>query len=218
LAHRIILADTQVIFRTGAARVLAMEDDLRVVAQCADLAQLKAAVGSLRSSIAVFPAGIADDLDSVLGWVADAKSKSVVIVEHGAALADGVGRRAEGIVTRSVGGAQLVDCLRRVGAGERWQQGAEVKAVAAPDRVGARVLERLTPKELQIVALVSDGGKNREIASQLGTKEQVIKNYLRSIYDKMGVSDRLELALFTTHHPVLAAAAELARQELQRVV
>ena len=55
--------------------------------------------------------------------------------------------------------------------------------------MGANVLERLTPKELQIVALVTEGAKNKDIATQLGTKEQVVKNYLRSIYDKTGRMD-----------------------------
>jgi DNA-binding CsgD family transcriptional regulator len=75
------------------------------------------------------------------------------------------------------------------------------------DAVGARVRDRLTPKEMRIVALIVQGCKNREIALRLHTTEQVIKNYLRSIYDKTGVGDRLELALFTLHHKVLAQAA-----------
>ena len=62
------------------------------------------------------------------------------------------------------------------------------------------------------MALIAEGSKNKEIASQLGTKEQVVKNYLRSIYDKTGVSDRLELALFTIHHRALAEAAERVRE------
>src|SRR5258707_1287501 len=61
--------------------------------------------------------------------------------------------------------------------------------------------------ELRIVALIVQGYKNKEIATQLGTTEQVIKNYLRNVYDKIGVSDRLELALFTIHHRILAEAA-----------
>jgi len=65
----------------------------------------------------------------------------------------------------------------------------------------------LTAKELRIVALIVQGYKNKEIASQLGTTEQVIKNYLRNVYDKIGVSDRLELALFTIHHRILNEAA-----------
>jgi DNA-binding NarL/FixJ family response regulator len=76
--------------------------------------------------------------------------------------------------------------------------------------VGARVRDRLTPKELRIVALIVQGYKNKDIAAHLGTTEQVIKNYLRNVYDKIGVSDRLELALFTIHHRILAEAAAAA--------
>jgi DNA-binding NarL/FixJ family response regulator len=73
--------------------------------------------------------------------------------------------------------------------------------------VGARVRDRLTPKEMKIVALIGQGCKNKEIALRLGTTEQVIKNYLRNVYDKTGVSDRLELALFSIHHRLLPAVS-----------
>ena len=56
--------------------------------------------------------------------------------------------------------------------------------------------ERLTEKESQVASLVWQGLTNREIGNLMGTSEQVIKNYLRKIYDKLGVSDRLELALY----------------------
>jgi DNA-binding CsgD family transcriptional regulator len=68
---------------------------------------------------------------------------------------------------------------------------------------------------MKIVALIVQGCKNKEIAQRLGTTEQVIKNYLRSVYDKTGVSDRLELALFTIHHRILAAAAAEAVNGMQ---
>jgi len=77
------------------------------------------------------------------------------------------------------------------------------------------VRDRLTPKEMRIVALIVQGCKNREIAIRLKTTEQVIKNYLRSIYDKTGVGDRLELALFTIHHRVLAKAAAEVGNKLE---
>ncbi len=98
---------------------------------------------------------------------------------------------------------------RKVSAGEVYVQ--DVRSMTSnsdsDDFVGARVRDRLTPKELKIVALIVQGFKNKEIATMLGTTEQVIKNYLRNVYDKIGVSDRLELALFTIHHRILAEAA-----------
>jgi DNA-binding NarL/FixJ family response regulator len=120
-----------------------------------------------------------------------------------------------GIIGRGIAGAELIDCVRKVARGQRCVERNNLTTLPLQDAVGARVRDRLTPKEMQIVALIVQGRKNKDIANQLGTKEQVIKNYLRSIYDKIGVSDRLELALFTLHHRVLAEAAERAGSLLQ---
>jgi DNA-binding CsgD family transcriptional regulator len=61
----------------------------------------------------------------------------------------------------------------------------------------------LTPKESLIVSGVTQGMKNKEIALRVGTTEQVVKNYLRKVYDKLGVADRLELALYCLNHRVI---------------
>jgi DNA-binding NarL/FixJ family response regulator len=60
--------------------------------------------------------------------------------------------------------------------------------------------ERLTAKEEQVAGLVWEGRTNREIAQTLGTTEQVVKNYLRNTFDKLGVWSRLELALYVASH------------------
>lgn len=61
-------------------------------------------------------------------------------------------------------------------------------------------LECLTDKEIQIAILVWEGLTNREISHTVGTTEQVIKNHLRSIFDKVGVWSRLELAMYVASH------------------
>lgn len=60
--------------------------------------------------------------------------------------------------------------------------------------------ECLTPKEIQIATLVWEGLTNREISRIIGTTEQVIKNHLRSTFDKIGVWSRLELAMYVASH------------------
>lgn len=60
--------------------------------------------------------------------------------------------------------------------------------------------DRLTAKEVQVATLVWEGQTNREIAAVVGTTEQVIKNYLRNTFDKLGVWSRLELALYVSNH------------------
>jgi DNA-binding NarL/FixJ family response regulator len=135
-------------------------------------------------------------------------SRGIVIAENSDNASAYLHQGFRGVVFRSVTGPALVECVRSVAGGGTWlpQQLMVVESVEE-DMVGTRVRDRLTPKEMRIVALIVQGCKNREIATRLKTTEQVIKNYLRSVYDKTGVSDRLELALFTIHHRVLAAAA-----------
>jgi DNA-binding NarL/FixJ family response regulator len=60
--------------------------------------------------------------------------------------------------------------------------------------------EQLTPKEVQVATLVWEGLTNREISKLMGTTEQVIKNHLRSTFDKLGVWSRLELAMYVAGH------------------
>lgn len=211
---QVILADNQAIFRTGMARVLMAESDIHVAVECGNLERLQKAVRDVRGSVVIFPSSITVDLQELVDLVQQAGSRSVMILEHDAELDDVISRRLEAVILRSVVQQQLVDCLHRVASGERYMQQAIVKVMPSSDHIGAKVLRRLTSKELQIVALLSGGCKNKDIAIQLGTKEQVVKNSLRRIYGKTGVSDRLELALFTVRHKALAEVVEATRLAL----
>lgn len=215
LMNRLILADNQAIFRAGAARVLALEEDMRIVAQCEDMAKLSTAIDGFKGSILLLSSSLCHDLPSLLSRTRALGSHVILVAENSEHVADEIASQLDGIVCRNVAGADLLDCVRRVARGQRCVQRANVTMMQAADHVGTNVRDRLTPKEMQIVALIVQGCKNKEIAIQLATKEQVIKNYLRSIYDKTGVSDRLELALFTIHHRVLAEAAAKAGNLIQ---
>ena len=212
---RIILADNQAIFRAGAARVLALEDDMRIVAQCDEHSRVWSALEAHRGALLIVSVSLGLDLGVVLARAEAAGTRVVLIAENGAEVAEKFASSVDGVLFRNVAGTELTECIRRVAAGQRCVAKSNVTSIAAQDQVGARVRDRLTPKEMQIVALIVQGCKNKQIALQLKTKEQVIKNYLRSIYDKTGVSDRLELALFTIHHKVLAEAAARAGDLLQ---
>ena len=213
---KVILADSQAIFRAGTAKVLASDDDLRVIAQCADLDRLLHAVSTFPGSVVLVATSLKPDMDVLKKTIDEAGSRGIVIAENNEAAAAYVKMGFRGVVFRSISSQSLNDCVRRVAKGDTWIP--PQLAVAQPqedDAVGRRVRDRLTPKEMRIVALIVQGCKNREIAIRLKTTEQVIKNYLRSIYDKTGVGDRLELALFTIHHRVLAKAAAEVGSKLE---
>ncbi len=205
---KVILADNQAIFRAGIAKVLAVEDDIRIVSQAQSTEQMMLALEKFRAAVLVCSSGFYSDIPALLATAARNTVNVIIVAESDERPDTYLRAGARGVVYRSVTGPALVECVRKVATGETWVQDSTVPAeVRENDMVGARVLDRLTPKELRIVALIVQGYKNKEIATQLGTTEQVIKNYLRNVYDKIGVSDRLELALFTIHHRMLAEAA-----------
>lgn len=206
--NKIILADSQAIFRAGTAKVLATDDDFRIIAQCSDTERLMHATATFPGSVVIFASVLKPEFERLRGLLETMGSRGIVIAENSESPGQYLQMGFRGVILRSTTGSALVECVRKVAGGETWQPlQAMIAGVNAEDAVGTRVRERLTPKEMRIVALIVQGCKNREIATRLKTTEQVIKNYLRSIYDKTGVSDRLELALFILHHRVLAEAA-----------
>ncbi len=205
---KLILADNQAIFRAGMAKVLAVEDEIRIVAQAQTPEQMLMAIEKFRPGILLVGGDFHPDFATVMQAASAVEARVVVLVENGTGTTRFQNAGAMGVIFRSVPAASLVECVRKVARGERWLQNTGgANEPTETDMVGMRVRDRLTPKELRIVALIVQGYKNKEIATQLGTTEQVIKNYLRNVYDKIGVSDRLELALFTIHHRILMEAA-----------
>jgi DNA-binding NarL/FixJ family response regulator len=126
-------------------------------------------------------------------------------------------RGVRGVVSRSISPDLLVKCVRRIAAGETWIDNQSVSWVIDAYRSQASLLmnpksqPRLTPKELAIISCITRGMRNKEVAYQIGTTEQVVKNYLRKIYDKLGVADRLELALYCLHNKILQQHAVAAQ-------
>ncbi|MCI0348821.1 MAG: response regulator transcription factor [Acidobacteriales bacterium] len=205
---KLILADNQAIFRAGAAKVLAVEDDFRIVGQATNFEQAVMALEKFRAGILIFSAALHGKMSEVVEMANKYNTTVVAVAENGENTSRYLTAGAKGVVFRNVTGPALVECIRKISKGQTWVQSEDSSTgTDGSDVVGARVRDRLTPKELRIVALIVQGYKNKEIANQLGTTEQVIKNYLRNVYDKIGVSDRLELALFTIHHRMLAEAA-----------
>jgi DNA-binding NarL/FixJ family response regulator len=214
--NKVILADSQAIFRAGTAKVLALDDDVRIIAQCSDVERMMHAISTFPGSVLIFASALKPELARLRSLLEAADSRGIVIIENNESPLPWLQQGFRGVVLRNTTGSSLVECVRRVGAGETWQPlHSMLTEMPEEDMVGARVRDRLTPKEMRIVALIVQGCKNREIATRLKTTEQVIKNYLRSIYDKTGVSDRLELALFTLHHRVLAEAAALVGSHIE---
>ncbi|MBO0910322.1 MAG: response regulator transcription factor [Acidobacteria bacterium] len=210
---RVIVADSQAIFRAGLRKTFAVEDDIRVVGQAETLQQALSAARKFSAEILIFEARLAENpVEAVQEIMKTAPGLRMVVVieapEQELTL-ELFRRGAQAIVSRGVDSALFVDCLRTLARGEPWLEPQAVKWVLEAFRAqgsrphGGRSNVQLTPKESLIVACVTQGMKNKEIAARVGTTEQVVKNYLRKIYDKLGVADRLELALYCLNNRVV---------------
>jgi two-component system nitrate/nitrite response regulator NarL len=210
---RIILADSQAIYRVGIRKIFALEDDLRVVAQADTLENLRAAIERYPTDVVLLEgallAGTANAIPEVLRIAPDLKLIVQAVSSDEAHTVELYRRGVRGIISRSISPDLLVRCVRRIAAGETWIDNQSVNWVIEAYRaqaaalVSPRTQPRLSPKEMAIITCITQGKRNKEIAFQLGTTEQVIKNYLRKVYDKLGVSDRLELALYCLHNKII---------------
>jgi DNA-binding NarL/FixJ family response regulator len=207
---RIILADSQAIYRVGIRKVFGLEEDIRVVAQAETLENLYAALQNFPTDVVLLEgrliAGTVDAIPQLMEKSPDIKLIVQVMDNDEGNIVDLYRRGVRGVVSRSITPELLVRCVRKVAVGETWIDNKSVSWVIDAYRAQATVLTsprtqpKLSDKELSIIACITRGMRNKEIAFQIGTSEQVIKNYLRKIYDKLGVSDRLELALYCLHH------------------
>jgi DNA-binding NarL/FixJ family response regulator len=112
-------------------------------------------------------------------------------------------RGADGVICRDEPVESLCECIRIVNEGQVWVRSSELRQVLekVEDKPTTPVLnacgERLlTSRQEEVVRLVSDGLSNREISQQLHLSEHTVKNYLHRIFDKLGLSTRVELILY----------------------
>jgi DNA-binding NarL/FixJ family response regulator len=210
---RVIVADSQAIFRAGLRKIFAVEDDIRVVGQAETLDQAVAAAKKFSAEILIFEAALAErPSDAVQEILKQSQGLRLVVVTEAPdqeLTLELFRRGAHSVVSREIDSDLFVECLRKVSSGEPWLDPQGVKWVLEAYRTQAlrpqssRTKLQLTPKEALIVSCVTQGMKNKEIAVRVGTTEQVVKNYLRKVYDKLGVADRLELALYCLNNRVL---------------
>lgn len=206
---RVMLADSQAIYRVGMGKIFATEGDLQIAAQAGSLDELRG-LADTKADVLLLEggllAGTTDALPEIVALMPEIKIIVQTSQNDESNTVEMYRRGVRGIIPRSITPELLVRCIRKIAAGETWIDNKSVNWVIEAYRAQAvaltdpRLQPRLSPKELTIISLITQGKRNKEIAFQLGTSEQVIKNSLRKIYEKLGVADRLELALYCLHH------------------
>jgi DNA-binding NarL/FixJ family response regulator len=221
---RVLIADREGIFMIGLKKLFAVEDDLRVVAQAQSAAQLIELTKSLRPHLYFIQAEIITEAGGNL--LADLRREAPnckIVVTSSSAPTEEEGMQfvqlgAAGIILKSVEPSLFAKCARKVvWENEVWlphQQVAHIaKFVEANASQPLRPVDTLTQREKTIISYLMQGWRNREIAQHLSITEQTVKNHLRSIYDKVGVSDRLELVLYAIHQKMVLPPVQPSQAE-----
>jgi DNA-binding NarL/FixJ family response regulator len=219
---RILLADREEVFRLGVRQLFSLEDDLRVVAQAATSEQAISLAERFRPHVLMVQGEIAaEPHDNFMEQIRRVSPGSKVVIAASALKAEMASRYMEagaaGVISRSAPLSQFVRCLReameRKLAPVRATGAALVKAPEHAQKPPLRPVETLTQREKSVIACLMQGFPNREIARYLAIAEQTVKNHLRSIFDKVGVSDRLELVLYAIHQKLDIPLIEVGQEQ-----
>lgn len=193
---KLVLVDDHPLVLQGLVQVLALEPDLEIVATCPDGAAAVPLIRERRPDVAVVDGRLPglDGLGVVRALKDDAGPTRFVLLtatidprQALAAMNSGV----RGVVFKDMPVETLVECIRTVHAGGTWSPPG---VTPLPDDTG------LTARESEIVRMIADGLRNKEIAAQLGISEGTVKVHLHRIYEKLGVDGRVELIFWAQTH------------------
>ncbi len=215
-AIRILVADDHAIFRDGLRKLLEVTDEVEIVGEASNGVECTKMLAKLKPDILLLDLRMPEkDGLGVLEEVNFDTLPTRVIVLTAAEDDRDVVRAmrlgARGVVLKQSASDLLLKSIRKVNDGEIWldnRMTAEVIDAFKKSSESGQRREKplLSDREKEIVQLVAQGFRNREIGEKLFISEQTVKNHLHNIFDKLGVSDRLELALYAIHHRLIDQA------------
>ena len=210
---RILVADDHAIFRDGLRKLLEGADDVQIVGEASNGLECTKMLAKIKPDILLLDLRMPEkDGLGVLEEINFDNLPTRVIVLTAAEDDRDVVRAmrlgARGVVLKQSASYLLHKSIRKVHEGEIWldnRMTAEVIDAFKKSSESGQRREKplLSDREKEIVQLVAQGFRNREIGEKLFISEQTVKNHLHNIFDKLGVSDRLELALYAIHHRLI---------------
>jgi two-component system, NarL family, nitrate/nitrite response regulator NarL len=213
---KVLVADDHAVFRDGLRKLLEGADEILVVGEASNGNQCIKMLDKFKPDILLLDLRMPEkDGLAVLTEVNFESLPTRVIVLTAAEDDRDVVRAmrlgARGVVLKQSASDLLLKSIRQVHDGEIWLDNRMTAEVIDAFKKSAESGQRrekplLSDREKEVVQLVAQGFRNREIGEKLFISEQTVKNHLHNIFDKLGVSDRLELALYAIHHKLVDQA------------
>ena len=226
---RILIADDHPIVRDGLKKLLLLEDDFEIVGEAGDGREVLDRVQELDPDVLLLDLRMPnlDGLSALQALQQTNKRTRVIVLtasEDKNEFVQAMKLGCSGIVLKQTAPDLIVKSIRKVHAGEIWLDSHTTAAVMRQFQTGGesnsmapggkgRERSPLSAREREIVALVAQGYKNKEMAEKMFISEQTVKNHLHNIFDKSGVSDRLELALYAIHKGLHLTGEPVQRME-----
>jgi len=209
---RIVLADDHPVFLSGLEHVLRSEPGVEIVERCSDGNTALEAVRRRRPDLLIadlkMPGRSGLDL---LGDVSAAGLPVRVIlltarIDHDEVL-EAIRLGVSGIVLKESAALQLLDCVRRVAAGHQWIDqvigSRTLDGVLRRQAAAEQASATLTPREIEVVRMVAAGLRNKEIAHALGISEGTVKTHVRTIFEKLGIENRMKLGIYARENALV---------------
>lgn len=201
MAIRLVIADDHPIVLDGLERLFSLESDFEIVGRCSNGEEAIESVRAhdpdllivdlrmpLRSGLSVIRELMQDDDPPRIVVLTAALDEDEVL--------EAIRLGARGVVLKEMAPRILVQCIRAVEAGERWVDGELLgRALDRSPRKTPVPASSLTPRETEVVRLVAEGLRNKEIAEKLQISEGTVKIHLHSIYEKLQIGGRVELSV-----------------------
>jgi two-component system, NarL family, nitrate/nitrite response regulator NarL len=213
---RILLADDHKLFREGLRNLLESQTGFEVVGAASDGEEAIALTRKLKPDVLLLDLAMprCSGLDALRELTAAATPVRTIIVAASietAQIAGAIQLGVRGILLKDATPELLFESIRSVVAGQYWMGRESVSSLVQVLRdlmprpkapAGAHTF-KLTPREIEVIEVIVAGYTNKDIAQKFSIREQTVKHHLTNIFDKLGVSNRLELVLFAAHHQII---------------
>lgn len=213
---RVLVADDHAIFRDGLRKLFEDTDEVTIVGEASNGNECVRMLAKLKPDILLLDLRMPEkDGLAVLEEINfDSVTTRVIVLtaaEDDRDVVRAMRLGARGVVLKQSASDLLLKSIKKVHDGEIWLDNRMTAEVIDAFKRSAETGQRrdkplLSDREKEIVQLVAQGFRNREIGEKLFISEQTVKNHLHNIFDKLGVSDRLELALYAIHHRLIDQA------------